>query len=250
MIGDRERWRDMKILLPKQHGAWAMLLIPFLLGMIGGEATIFHLPFLFGWLFLYLATVPIFMLLKKKKIALYKKWSIIYISLALVFLVFPLYEEWRLLFFSFAMIPFFLINVYFTKSKKERAFLNDVSAIIIFGIGGLASYFLGSGTLDGTAWLIFIYSFFFFLGSTFYVKSMIREKKNQTFKWYSWGYHIGLVVMVFVFGHMWLTLAYVPSLIRAIGLYGKPLPIMKLGILEIGNSFIFFMTMIMYLTVF
>ena len=63
----------MKMVIPKQHGAWAMLLIPFLLGMLAGHPTIWHIPLLIGWLFLYLATFPFIMYVRKKKRDLYEK---------------------------------------------------------------------------------------------------------------------------------------------------------------------------------
>lgn len=57
----------MKALIPKQHGAWAMLLIPFLLGMIKGGPVFWHIPLFLGWLFLYLAVYPITLALKRSR---------------------------------------------------------------------------------------------------------------------------------------------------------------------------------------
>ena len=34
----------MKLVIPKQHGAWAMLIIPFLLSVILGKPTMYHIP--------------------------------------------------------------------------------------------------------------------------------------------------------------------------------------------------------------
>lgn len=46
-----------------------------------------------------------------------------------------------------------------------------------------------------------------------------------------------LLISVFiVLGYPLLALAYAPSLIRAVWFYGKKIPIMKIGILEIANS--------------
>jgi hypothetical protein len=38
--------REMKPVIPKQHGAWGMLIIPYFLGAIEGEPTWFHIPLL------------------------------------------------------------------------------------------------------------------------------------------------------------------------------------------------------------
>ncbi|WP_191663919.1 YwiC-like family protein, partial [Bacillus pseudomycoides] len=45
----------MKLVVPKQHGAWGMLLIPFILSVILGKATFYHIPLFIAWLFIYLA---------------------------------------------------------------------------------------------------------------------------------------------------------------------------------------------------
>ncbi|MGM0876901.1 MAG: YwiC-like family protein [Bacillota bacterium] len=236
----------MKLLLPKQHGAWAMLIIPFILGIGAGEFTFTHIPLFIGWLFLYLATYPMLMFVKGKKKSLHLKWSVFYLFIALIFLITVLMSEWRIIMFGLAMLPFFLINTYFAKKKKERAFLNDVTAILAFCVGGVASYYLGTGSFDQTALFNAFLSFLFFLGSTFFVKTMIREKKNQPFRWLSWSYHILILICI-----LWLidpsliVLAYVPSAIRAFVCNGLKLTIMQVGIWEIINSVYFLVVLLL-----
>jgi hypothetical protein len=81
----------MKLFLPKQHGAWAMLIIPFWLGVIEGGFIWKHIPFFIGWLLLYLATYPMLLLFKKKKIPFYTKWTLIYMIPSLILLLIPLF---------------------------------------------------------------------------------------------------------------------------------------------------------------
>lgn len=64
---ETERSVSMKVLIPKQHGAWAMLLIPICLGMVKGGPVLWHIPLFTGWLFLYLTVYPITLAVKKKK---------------------------------------------------------------------------------------------------------------------------------------------------------------------------------------
>ncbi|WP_053217181.1 YwiC-like family protein [Virgibacillus senegalensis] len=235
----------MKKLLPKQHGAWAMLIIPFFLEAIAGHFTFWHLPLFLGWLSLYLTTHPFIMVFKKKRNnSLYKRGATIFGGAALLFLIPVLWIEWRLIFFGLSMLPLFLINIYFAKRKKERAFFNDVAAVITFCIGGLASYFLGTGIIDQTALVLASYNFLFFFGSIFYVKTMIREKKNRQFYYLSWIYHLLLTAGSFFIGGFWLAIAYVPSLLRAWFMPGKLFSIKQIGILEILNSIFFFTVML------
>ncbi|PEA52665.1 hypothetical protein CON64_22475 [Bacillus pseudomycoides] len=231
----------MKPVIPKQHGAWAMLLIPFLLSAFIGKATWQHILLFIAWLFIYLATYPFLMYMKQKRQKRYLHWTLIYFSLAILFGIIPLTYEWRILLFAIYMIPLFFINIYFARQKNERALLNDVSAIIVFCIGGMISYYFTMKTIDETAWLIALVSFLYFMGSTFYVKTMIREKKNPTYRWISWGYHLLLVIGTFIVSP-WFVITFIPSCIRAIVLYGKKITVLKVGVWEIVNSVYFFIT--------
>ncbi|MDA7027934.1 YwiC-like family protein [Bacillus sp. CLL-7-23] len=237
----------MKIFIPKQHGAWAMLVIPFFLGMVGGGADVKHIPLFLGWLFLYLATFPVMMLVKKKNIAYYRKWVAIYGMISILFLLIVVWAVPMLILFGFSLVPFFLVNLFYAKKNHDRAFVNDIVAIIVFSVGGLASYWVGEGRLDGWAWFIFIQSILFFMGSAFYVKSMIREKNNKQFKYCSWGYHLILPFLAVMLGAGWAVFGFIPSSLRAWFFYGKKLSIMKIGIYELVNSSIFLIVMSIFL---
>ncbi|WP_102347364.1 YwiC-like family protein [Bacillus sp. Marseille-P3661] len=237
----------MKLLLPKQHGAWAMLILPFVLGMVIGGPSWLHISLFIGWLMLYLATYPFIMLFKGKQKKLHLKWTGIYGGIAIASLIIPVIYVPQLIYFGLAMAPFFLINIYYAKRNQERALLNDFSAIAAFGIGGVASYYVGQGIISEHAILIWVCSLLFFMGSAFFVKTLIREKKNPAFRWISWGFHLSVIIIVSVFGYPLLALAYIPSMIRAIWCVGKALTPKEIGILEIVNSAFFLGIMAVFL---
>ncbi|WP_214797442.1 YwiC-like family protein [Exiguobacterium sp. s5] len=227
----------MTWMIPKQHGAWSMLILPFLLGGIVGGWTLAHIPFAIAWLFVYMGTFFLFQYIKqRKKSKELLRTVVTYLTIATVAAVPVFLSEWRLIWFVLAMIPFGLVNAYFAKIKDERNVWNDVSAVTSFCIGGMASYYLGARVLDETMMWMFVLPYLYFLGSIFFVKTMIREKKSLFYRNVSWGYH-GLLVATFIaFGYPVLALAYAPSLVRAVAFYGKKIPIMKIGIVEIANS--------------
>jgi hypothetical protein len=239
----------MRLFLPKQHGAWAMMIIPFWLGVINGGFLWQHIPFFIGWLLLYLATYPMLFLFKKKKIPFYTKWTFIYMIPASLLLIIPLIERPSIGYFGIVMIPFFFINAFYASKNQDRALMNDFSAIIAFSIVGLASSYLKYGVVTFESILIFFSSVLFFVGCTFYVKTMIREKKNVQFKWVSWTYHCLLLVAWAILGYWLVALAYFPSLVRAILFYGKPLSPKKIGVYEIVNSAIFFIVIAIQLII-
>ncbi|WP_053365555.1 YwiC-like family protein [Bacillus sp. FJAT-27245] len=230
----------MKLFMPKQHGAWAMLIIPFWLGAASGGFLWEHIPFFFGWLLLYLSTYPMLLLFKRKKLRFYAKWSLIYLAPAILLLMFPLVERPSVAWFGVMMIPFFAINAFFSSKSNDRALLNDFSAVFAFSLAGIASAYLNTGNVTEEAFLVFAVSSLFFIGSTFFVKTMIREKRNIHYKWISWCYHTLVVAAWLVFGQWLVALAFLPSLVRAIGFYGKTLTPKQIGIYEIINSVIFF----------
>ena len=243
-LGNVEGGIDMNLCMPKQHGAWAMLIIPFWLGVAASEFLWSHIAFFIGWLFLYLATYPMLLLFKKKKISYYTKWTAIYITPAIILLLVPLIVRPSIIIFGLAMIPFFFINAYYSAKNNERALGNDLSAIIVFAIAGLASSYLSSGEINSLAITGFITTILFFIGCTFYVKTMIREKKNVTYKWISWIFHTAVIIAWIIVGEWIIAIAFMPSLIRAVYLYGKKITIMQLGIIEIINATIFFIVML------
>jgi hypothetical protein len=234
----------MKLFMPKQHGAWAMLIIPFWLGAAASEMIWQHVPFFIGWLLLYLGTYPLLLMFKRKKIPFYRRWAFIYMIPALVFLMVPLFTTPSIVYFGFSMVPFFMLNAYFSAKNKDRALMNDLSAIVVFSIAGLASSYLPGGTINEEAILVFAASILFFTGSTFYVKTMIREKKNANFKWISWSYHLLVPILWLAAGEAIVAIAAIPSLIRAVAFYGKPVSVMKVGIYEIVNAALFFIIML------
>ncbi len=239
----------MKLLLPKQHGAWFMLLVPFWLGVAASGFVWQHIPFFIGWLLLYLSTYPMLLIFKGKKQAYYIKWTLIYFVPALLLLLIPLWMRPALIFFALAMVPFFLINSYFSWKKNERAFLNDISAVTVFAIAGLASSYLYGAELTEGAWLGFAASILFFTGSTFFVKTMVREKKNIIYKRLSWIYHALVPLAWIVSGYYVAAIAFLPSSIRAYYLYGKPWTAKQVGFLEIGNAIFFFILMVIQIVI-
>ncbi|GAA3325655.1 hypothetical protein GCM10020331_058430 [Ectobacillus funiculus] len=133
----------------------------------------------------------------------------------------------------------------FAITKNERALLNDIAAIITFSSGGMMSYYFGTGILNQTAWWIFHFMLLLFLLEVhFYVKTMLREKHNPIYRIVSWGYHALLIIGMIMLSPA-LAIAFVPSLVRAILFYGKNMPVLRVGTLEIANSVYFFFVILL-----
>lgn len=239
----------MKVLLPKQHGAWAMLIIPYWLSVIAAGFHWIQIPFFVGWFFIYLATNPLLTIIKTKKNKNLLKWVYIYGSLAVIFMIVPVLYEPKLILFGVILFPLFIVNIYFARTNNERDLINDIVAIIVFCVSGLIAAYLSSETISEKVIFVSILCFLFFLGTVFFVKTMIREKNNITYKWISWIYHIVLVIVFLLLKEFLLAGAFLFSAIRAIVLYGKKITIKKVGMYEIANSCWFSLIIIIYLLI-
>lgn len=234
----------MKLLISNQHGAIVMALVPSIYGMLLAHPVWAHAFLLLGWFSLYLMTYPFLSLFKGKNLAQYQKWTLIYFVAALIFAIPALIYNWQVLYFMFAMLPLVAVNIYFTKKKDERNLWNDLSGIVIFALAGMGSYYFSGRTFDEKILWVLLYPTLFFIGTTLYVKSMMRERKNPRYFWASVIFHL-LCVLIFAFSQQFiLALAFVPGLIRAIYLPSKKLSVKQVGLTEFAITAIFFILLL------
>lgn len=218
--------------IPNQHGAWAMMIVPFLFGMVSGGVHYLHLLLFVVWLLSYLFTYPVLQAIKTKKWKLYREPMLVYgvllaISGIALALLAPNLIKWILPF-----IPLFVINCFYARANKERAFLNDLAAVVQFSLIVFVAQELGGrGELTEAAWL-FALNLLYFTGTIFFVKTMIREKRNKTFYWYSIIYHALLLTAGLVLFPPLINLIIAVLLIRAIVMPRRGLTPKQVGIME------------------
>lgn len=231
----------MKLLVSNQHGALVMAMLPFLYGMLQGRPHWTHLFLLLAWTALYLFSYPFLNLFKpqindKRK---YARWAGIYAAASALFCLPVLWRNSSMLWFGVAMLPLMLIAVYYTKTKNERALLNDFAAIAVFALAGVAAYYFGTEQLNAEALQVAVYPALFFVGVTFYVKSMLRERKNPWYLRISIAFHLACVVLLGVYQSWQLALTFAPALIRAVCLPHKKLNAKQVGLIEFAVSGLF-----------
>ncbi|MDD9149591.1 YwiC-like family protein [Sporolactobacillus sp. CQH2019] len=237
----------MKLSVPKQHGAWAMLFVPYWLEASAAHFTWPQFVTFFAWVSLYLSVYTGFSLLKtnnqtKKK--QYKQSFLIYSAIAFVLIVCSLLSNWLILLVGCCMLPFFCINIYYAKRKNERSLVNDIAAVCIFSIGGLAACLSANSSIDRQALEIAVLNVLFFVGTALYVKTMIRKRKSLSYHYLSWIYHFLMVLLPVLGGNFLIALAFFPGLLRSLIMYGKSVKILTIGIIEIINAAFFFIILL------
>ncbi|OOF69773.1 YwiC-like family protein [Rodentibacter caecimuris] len=234
----------MKLLISNQHGALVMALIPFLYGILLTGPIPQHLFLLFAWLSIYLMSYPLLNLFKGKNTKEYRKWTVIYGASSVLFAIPVLMYDWHIIVFIMAMCPFLFINIYFTKAKDERNLWNDLAGLAIFAIAGMGAYYFPGRIFDEKIYWVAIYPSLFFIGTTLYIKSVMRERKNPNYLYSSIIFHLLCVVGFLIYREYVIAIGFLLALIRAIYLPYKHLPVKQTGVIEFIISGIFFIILL------
>ncbi|MEV6725165.1 YwiC-like family protein [Streptomyces xanthochromogenes] len=231
----RSRW------LPNQHGAWAMLAVPFLAGTFLGRPRWIHLPLLAAWLLGYLAVYHAQQWLRLTRISRNPKAPRRHFRPAWVFgaaasavgLGLAATHPWLLLAAACAA-PFVAVNSLYAYANRERALLNGLAAVVpacgmllvALRLGGGA---WGAGLAPALACLLY------FGGTVPYVKTMIRERNSRAYYRSSVAYH-AVAVAAAALLNPWLAVPFALYLLRAALLPGRGLKVGVVGAVEVLGS--------------
>ncbi|KHF38952.1 hypothetical protein LQ50_18110 [Halalkalibacter okhensis] len=237
--------KKARLVLPKEHGTWMMFFLPYILGVTLSGPSLLHIPLLIGWLFLFLASTPLLNLIRNNKVkAEMMPWLIKYLILAVIFLLPVIWLTPVLLLVGAFLIPLLIINIYFIRVRNERSLWNNLSGIITFTLGGVAAVLLGEGNVSNALFLLVLITLYF-MGSAFYVKSLIRERKNHSFKRFSNIYHALLLLIPFLLGVPMLFFVFLPGVLKDwLTSRKQQMRPMQIGIIEIINGVCFFIVTI------
>lgn len=225
-----------KPLISNQHGALVMAFVPFLYGIFASHWIFPHFWLGLTWLFVYLFSYPFLSLFSKKPTAKYRNWAVIYAICAIISAVPLLLFQFKILQFLLIILPVAAIQIYYTKRKDERNLLNDIAGILIFGVIGMASFYLATEQYNVA---ILLHPTLFFIATTLYVKSVARERKNPTYLKWSIGSHLILGLVYALAGNFPIAVAYAIGLFRAVFVPKQKWSIKQVGMAEFGVVLVF-----------
>ncbi|MBU9721807.1 MULTISPECIES: YwiC-like family protein [Bacillaceae] len=233
--------------IPREHGAWAMLIVPFWIGASISQPTWSHVVLFLGFLAVYFAQAPLLNYLRNPKHKDVWPSFFVYVVIGLTIIIPFLIRVPELLIICFSIAPLFLVNLYFAKTKQERLFINDLCAITALSGLLLISYRLNEPALQPEAFLYMVVCILFYTASVFHVKSLIREKKNETFKKRSLYYHIFIIICSIALQLIGVAIAFFITFLKMKFLPIKYLRTPKhIGIVEVINSVIFIILVITF----
>ncbi|MER6629708.1 YwiC-like family protein [Streptomyces sp. NPDC000987] len=232
--------RAVRRWLPNQHGAWAMLVVPFLAGMLLGDPTPWHALLLLAWLLGYLAVFHVQQWLRLRhnsrnpRAAARHTRPVRLFTTALVpcGVALVVHAPWLLL-AAVCAAPFLAVNCWYAWRNRERALVNGLVAVVP-ACGMLPVALLLGGGAIADAWRPALACLLYFAGTVLYVKTMIRERGSTAYRWASGGYHaVALGVAAAVLGP-WLAGFFAVCLGRALAV--PALGRVRVGVVGAGEA--------------
>lgn len=195
--------------IPNQHGAWAMLVVPFVLGSFlrlrDGEPGWFLIPLFACWMLGYFAFNAASGWLKApaKRRHQWVKPLLVYGALSVLAGLLTLaIAGWPLLTWAPAFVPLVLPALWLASRRHERATVGGALTIAAASLMvPIARYPHGWDALQldaGLTWIVALLAFLYFFGTVLYVKTNIRERGRPGWLVASVAYHAACVLLAAV----------------------------------------------------
>jgi hypothetical protein len=220
--------------LPPQHGAWALLLVPYLAGLLAAGTTWWDLPVLVAALAGYPLSYFALLAVKTRRLDRVGAQVAVFGAVTLAALV-PLLAARPAL--SVYALPYGLLlagNAWYARRRRERALVNDLffvveSALLVPVAGTVAG--VAPGVLGDAFVAVVLYG----VGTVLFVKTMIRERRNPAYRRASVVYHVAALAVAAVLAPA-LAVPFAALLARAVLLPGRALRPAAVGMVELAGA--------------
>jgi hypothetical protein len=192
---------------PPQHGAWAFLIVPLLLGSFLGAGNALGLLFSLTWIAAYpLSYFGGRAFLARVRRGLWTTRARSELRSAIPWAVITLFGTSTLI----AMQPWILLpgllivalwsfSIYLTWLGRERGITNGLLLVVLASTAPILMYAIAndqrfSNLIPHSIWIATLVSLLFFMGSVLHVKALIREATNRRWHLISVGFHVAVVI--------------------------------------------------------
>jgi hypothetical protein len=258
-------------IVPKEHGAWAVIYGAFLAGVgVAGQVAMPVAFFALGVTAAAFANGPLVILARpastpaqeeRRRHAL--NWFLVYGAAAVVAFV-PLILYYRMAFLlplGIGAILFLLFRTLFVREKEDRSLPGELVGTAGLTMVGAAAHAVAQGEVQRTALILWLLLFLYFAGGVFYVRmriqGMVTQRKvsgtpSTAIRWPCVVYHAVLIVALGALSLLRLVpwpilLAFAPALWRAaVGLrrISASLNVRRLGWSEVAVATAFVLLLI------
>ncbi len=254
--------------IPKEHGSWAMLIVPLLVGLIISPAWHWRVvALLVAALFFFLVRYPLALLVKKRRRAGAKKdyhleqWTAIYGGITAIsggWLVLG-HQLWWLALMGVAGSLLLIFHLWLVSRRQEMNVTGELLGIFGLALGAPMAYYTASGQLDKTAVALWVINALYFGGTVFYIKLKVRQqprlpapdhlserlvKARACLSYQTIALSIVAMLAILQQAPLLAVLAFIPATIKALnGAWNwqdkKSLNLVRLGITEIVHAVVF-----------
>jgi hypothetical protein len=253
--------------IPREHGAWAVLYGPFLIG--AGSAGRLDAEILIFWVAVtafFLARHPLSRLARlgaagpidADKFSYWMRWFVIYLVAGLAATV-PLlfyYKLWYLLPLGGASALVLLAHLYLSTKRAERRLLGEFLGVAGLTLTAPGAYYVLQARADDVALFLWFWNLLYFTSGIFYVKMRVgcfaRKPDSHLLLWQCALYH--LLLLCLIVSWVWwgrvsqlFLLAFLPIVVRAFAgmlVRQRGLNLKRIGYMEIGFTVIFVIAMV------
>ncbi len=173
--------------IPKEHGSWAMLIVPLLLGAV--IAPVWHwrvLALLVAAFGFFLVRFPLATLVKTRRrtrtnrIYLWQ-WVIIYGAVTVFSGGWLLFAQRLWWLAPMGVIGGLLLafHLWLVARRQEMSVVGELAGIFGLALGAPMAYYTASGQLDTTALALWAINALYFGGTVFYIKLKVRQQPRQ-----------------------------------------------------------------------
>ncbi|MDP1850982.1 MAG: YwiC-like family protein [Candidatus Planktophila sp.] len=215
---------------PPQHGAWAFLIVPLLLGSFLGAGNAIGLLFSLTWIAAYpfsyfggrafLARVNRGSWTTRARNEL--RSAIPWAGLTLFGTGTLIAMRPWILLPSALIVVLWSISICLTWLGRERGITNDLLLVVLASMAPILMYAVANDqqSLDlipHSIWIATLVSLLFFIGSVLHVKALIREATNRRWHVISVGFHVAVVISLGLTTlSWWLITPFTFALVRTV----------------------------------
>lgn len=223
--------------VPPQHGAWAMLLLPFAAGLLpawGGRPVWWHVPLLVAWLAAYLFSYFALLAVKTGRAGRVRPQLVAYGAVAAATGLPVVVARPAVLLVAPVFVALLAVNVVAARRRRDRALTSGLASVVqaclVTPVVVLAAE-RPVAPVVGAAAAVLLY----LAGSVVHVKAMIRERRSRAYARADVGYHLAALVPAVALS-AWLAVPFAVFALRAVLLTRRRAPVALVGAVEVGCS--------------
>ncbi len=184
---------SLKNLIPKEHGAWAIFILPYFVGAtVGGGISGRGILGFFGIILLFLSRQPLNLILKMyfsevrlQRIKRGELWQAFLLFLGggvgIFFWLIVRNRLGDLIKIGLIALFLFLFHTYLALYRKERTLFGELLGVALLAISAPVGVVLSGGKLSRGTLILWLLNVFYFAGSIFYIKmrkKAVRARKK------------------------------------------------------------------------